>query len=66
MTITAGADNSNATYGGALANGGAATLALYKTGSGNLTLNAANTYTGGTTVNGGTLAISAAIATAPR
>jgi fibronectin-binding autotransporter adhesin len=57
VLITAGADNSSATYGGVLANGGSATLALDKAGSGVLTLNAASTYTGGTTVNGGTLAL---------
>ena len=59
MTITAGADNSSATFGGALANGAAATLALTKAGSGTLTLNALSSYTGGTIVNGGTLAVNA-------
>ncbi len=47
-------------YGGALVNGGAATLALTKTGAGTLTLTegAANTYSGGTSVQGGTLSFS--------
>ncbi len=46
-------------YGHILANpnGGAHALGLIKTGANTLTLTAANTYTGGTLVNGGTLAI---------
>ena len=41
----------NGAYNGVLSGGGA----LVKTGSGNLTLTGANTYSGGTTVAGGTL-----------
>ena len=63
MLLTVGADNSSATYGGVLANGGAATLALHKTGSGNLTLAAAKRIPARTTVNGGTLNVAGSIYT---
>ncbi len=50
------------TYSGLIANpnGGANVLGLLKLGSGALTLTAANNYTGGTTINGGTIALSGA------
>ena len=59
VTVGAGTDNPNN------AGGGTATIAcvldgtagMYKTGAGTLILTAANTYTGGTTVGGGTLQI---------
>ena len=54
----AGIDNSGSiNYTSVIANpnGGANVLGLTKLGAGTLTLSAANTYTGGTTVNGGTL-----------
>ena len=41
--------------GGTQANDQGGSLALAKTGSGTLTLSAANTYSGGTTISGGTL-----------
>jgi autotransporter-associated beta strand protein len=56
-TITIGSDNTSTSYGGTLLNGGAASLALDKTGAGTLTLTGTNTYTGGTTVNSGTLIV---------
>jgi autotransporter-associated beta strand protein len=56
-TITIGSDNTNTTYSGALINGGVATLALAKTGNGMLTLAGTSSYTGGTTIGGGTLAL---------
>ena len=39
---------------------GSGTLALIKTGSGTITLSAASTFTGGTTINGGVLRLNAA------
>jgi autotransporter-associated beta strand protein len=54
-TISVGADNTSTTYSGTLVDGGSASLALTKTGTGALTLSGTNGYTGGTTVNGGTL-----------
>ena len=54
-TITIGADGSNQTFSGPIIDGGNASLALDKTGTGTLRLNHANTYSGGTTVNAGVL-----------
>jgi autotransporter-associated beta strand protein len=45
------------TYGGVMANNGAGTGALVKTDTGTLILAGANTYSGGTTVSGGTLQV---------
>jgi autotransporter-associated beta strand protein len=53
-TLSVGHDNTSTTFGGVLENG-TSVLALTKIGSGTLTLTAANTYTGGTTISGGTL-----------
>ena len=59
ITVGAGTDNTNNAGGGtALIScplGGSA--GMYKAGAGNLILTGANTYTGGTTVGGGTLQI---------
>src|SRR5262249_13587802 len=57
-TLTVGANNTSPTFSGMLQTGASA-LGLAKTGSGTLTLSGVNTYRGGTTVNGGTLAVSA-------
>ena len=54
-TLTVGTANST-TYSGTIVNG-SGTVALVKNGGGSLTLLGNNTYTGLTTVNGGTLAL---------
>ena len=56
-TLTVGYNNASATFSGVLENNGSggAKLALVKTGSGIQVLAGANTYTGGTVVNAGTL-----------
>ncbi|MCL4204889.1 MAG: autotransporter-associated beta strand repeat-containing protein, partial [Pirellulaceae bacterium] len=57
--LTLGNNDATSEYAGVLANSGTgATLALIKTGSGTLTLSGTNSYTGGTTVNDGTLQFS--------
>ncbi len=55
LTLTVGSDNTSpAAYSGQIRNGTATTVALTKTGTGQLTLaNASHTYTGLTTINGG-------------
>ncbi len=60
VTLTVGAANATSTFSGSIMNTGAyttstTTLTLVKTGNGTLTLSGTNTYTGGTTVDGGTL-----------
>ncbi len=56
-TLTNGNDNTSTTFSGLIQNGAGTTL-LTKTGTGNLTLSGANTFTGGVTIqNGGALTI---------
>jgi len=50
-SLTTGANNTSTTFSGAISGAGA----LVKTGSGILTLSGSNTYTGTTSVNGGSL-----------
>jgi len=59
-TLTAGDYDQSATFGGVIQNGagGAGIVAFKKIGGGAQTLTGVNTYTGATTVEGGTLALS--------
>jgi|GEM_PF-1667768 len=54
-TLTTGIDNTSTDFSGSLQNGSSASVALTKTGTGTLTLSGDNTYTGATTLIGGTL-----------
>ncbi len=55
-TLTVGDNNASSTFSGVIQNT-AGTLALTKTGNGTLTFTSANTYSGATTINAGTLLI---------
>jgi fibronectin-binding autotransporter adhesin len=57
-TLTVG-DTSSTTFSGVMQNGAAGAFNLTKQGSGTLTLSGTNTFTGVTTINAGTLALSA-------
>ena len=63
-TLTVGDNDATATYAGILQNG----VSLTKMGNGSQTLTGVNTYSGGTTINAGTLALSGSgsIANTPR
>ena len=52
QTLTTGVDNTSTTFSGAISGAGGA---LVKQGTGFFTVSGANTYTGGTTLNAGTL-----------
>ena len=58
VTLTTGSSGGSGVFGGAL-NNGSGVIALIKAGSGTQTLTAANGYSGGTTITGGMLAITA-------
>jgi autotransporter-associated beta strand protein len=66
VTLTVGATNNSNVFSGVIQNG-SGTLALTKAGTGVETLSGADTYTGVTTINAGTLSISAdnGLGTAP-
>ncbi len=64
-TLTVGSSNASTSFSGALINGGAATLGLTKVGTGTLTLGGTSTYTGITTVLGGSLRITGSINNSP-
>ncbi|WP_265595451.1 autotransporter-associated beta strand repeat-containing protein [Verrucomicrobium sp. BvORR106] len=58
-TLALGGSNTGANLvSGVIGNGGASSLALVKSGAGTWTLNGVNTYTGGTAISEGTLALS--------
>ena len=62
-TLTIALPTGTATFGGILIDGGAGSLSLAKTGAGVQVLDRGHTYTGFTTVNGGTLEVDGSIAT---
>ncbi len=57
-TLTSGGNNTTTTFSGD-ATDGSGTLALAKAGTGTLTLSGANTYSGGTSFNAGTVSVNA-------
>jgi autotransporter-associated beta strand protein len=62
-TLTVGTNNASTSYGGTIVNGSTGALSLAKVGSGTLTLTGvSNTYTGGTTISAGTLAVNSDLA----
>lgn len=63
LTLTAG-DATNQSFAGAMGQIGAYAANFTKAGSGALTLSGASTYTGTTTVNGGTLSVTGGLASA--
>ncbi|MEZ5889625.1 MAG: autotransporter-associated beta strand repeat-containing protein [Xanthobacteraceae bacterium] len=54
-TLTTGGDNASTTFSGVIQNGANAVTNLIKQGTGVFTLSGANTYSGTTTINAGTL-----------
>lgn len=61
VTYTIGGANSNTSFGGIITNGTAAT-SFIKVGTGSLTLAGANTYTGDTAINDGSLIVNGSLA----
>ncbi len=56
-TLTLGANGGSGAFSGIISNGGSGAVALTKNGAGTQALSGANTYTGNTTVGGGTLLV---------
>lgn len=59
QTLTVNKASGSDSFAGVIQNGGSGTLALDKTGAGEMILSGANTYTGGTTLTAGTLTLGA-------
>jgi len=57
VILAIGSDNTSGSYGGVISDGGTGSLGLTKNGTGTLTLTGANSYSGGTVINDGILAI---------
>jgi autotransporter-associated beta strand protein len=57
-TLTVGGDNTSTTFNGILTAATVSRLSLVKQGSGNMTMTGLNTYSGTTTINGGTVSVS--------
>ena len=57
LTYTIGVADANTEFDGVIKDGTVGTVALTKTGTGALTLTGTNNYSGGTTINGGTLQV---------
>jgi autotransporter-associated beta strand protein len=60
MTLTAGGDNTSTTFSGVIQNGSSTGVSLSKTGTGALSLSGNNTYSGATSLLGGTLNMNSA------
>jgi hypothetical protein len=58
VSITTGSNDANSTFSGIIQNG-TGTVSLVKNGSGNLTLSNANTFSGGGSLNAGTITLGA-------
>ena len=63
-TLTTGGDNTSTTFSGTIQNGNS-TFSLTKEGTGVFTLSGSNFYTGATTINAGTLALTGSGSIAP-
>jgi autotransporter-associated beta strand protein len=59
-TLSVGALNTSTTFAGTFKDNGTGLLALLKTGTGTLGLTGASTYSGGTTINSGTIGVAGA------
>lgn len=56
-TLTIGSDNTSSSYAGVISNVTGTSVSLVKNGTGTLTLSGPNTYTGLTTISGGTIMV---------
>ena len=61
VTLTTGGNNASTTFAGTIVDGGSTTIGLNKVGTGTFTLSGANSYTGATTVAGGTLELNGSV-----